>query len=152
MFYKKCVLKISQNSQENTSGGCFYRDNLLETQQQRVNHATSIIVGRLNIYSIQNKFVLAESIIKTCDLFLTAKSKLNGIFPINQFRIRGYKIFRHDRNRFRGSLMLSINNSISCRPLSDDPIFFCFGTWQLRLTKTVYTNHHLKVIMNLQIN
>ena len=53
---------------------------------------------------------------------------------MNQFRIRGYKIFRHDRNRFRGSLMLSVNKNISCRSLSDDPIFFCFGTWQLRLT------------------
>ena len=34
---------------------------------------------------------------KTFDLFLIAESKLDSIFPMNQFRIRGYKIFRRDR-------------------------------------------------------
>ena len=42
---------------------------------------------------------------------------------MNQFRIRGYKIFRRDRNRFGGGLMLYINENISFRPLSNHPTF-----------------------------
>ena len=45
-------------------------NDLLEIQQQRVDNAKSIIVGHLNINSIRNKFILAESVVKTFDLFL----------------------------------------------------------------------------------
>ena len=46
-------------------------NNLLEIQQQRVDNAKSIIVDHLNINSIRNKFILAESIVNafTCLLF-----------------------------------------------------------------------------------
>ena len=77
----------------------------LEIQQQRMDHANSIIVGHLNINSIKNTFVLAENIIKTFYLFLIAESKLDSKFPINQFRIRGCKIFSRDLNHFWGGLM-----------------------------------------------
>ena len=99
------------------------KDDLLEIQQQRMDHANSIIVGHLNINSSRNKFVLVENIIKTFDLFLIVESKLDSKFPMNQFRIRGYNIFRCDRNRFDGGLMLYINKNIPFRPLSDHPVF-----------------------------
>ena len=88
-----------------------------------MDHANSIIVGHLNINSSRNKFVLVENIIKTFDLFLIVESKLDSTFPMNQFRIRGYNIFRRDRNRFDGGLILYINENIPFRPLSDHPIF-----------------------------
>ena len=44
-------------------------NDLLEIQQQRVDNAKSIIVGHLNINSIRNKFIFAESIVKAFDLF-----------------------------------------------------------------------------------
>lgn len=62
-------------------------------------------MDHLNINSIKNKFNLAESIIKSFDLVLIAESKLGSTFSMNQFRIRGYKIFRHDPNRFGRGLM-----------------------------------------------
>ena len=42
---------------------------------------------------------------------------------MNQFRIRGYKVFRRDLNCFGGGLMLYINENIPSRLLSDHPIF-----------------------------
>ena len=69
-------------------------------------HANSIIVGHLNINSLRNKFVVADNIMKTFNLFLFAESKLDSAFPMNQFRNHGYKIFRRDRNRSGGGLML----------------------------------------------
>ena len=69
-------------------------NDLLEIQQQRVDNAKSIAVGHLNINSIRNKFTLAESIVKTFDLFLITESKLDSTFPMNQFHISGFKGFR----------------------------------------------------------
>ena len=88
-------------------------------------------MGHLNISSIRNKFILAESTKKSFDLFLTAESKLDSTFPMNQFRICGYKVFRHDLNRFGGGLMLYISENMSCRPpvyngpLTDGPLSVC---------------------------
>ena len=50
-------------------------------------------------------------------MFLVSESKLDHTFPSNQFRINGYKIFRRDRNRFGGGLILYINENIPCKPL-----------------------------------
>ena len=36
-----------------------------------------------------------------------------------QFRINGYKIFRLDRNRLGGGLILYINENIPCKPLQE---------------------------------
>ena len=49
----------------------------------RLGNAKSIIVGDLNINSIRNKLILAESIVKAFDLFLFSESKLNGTLPMN---------------------------------------------------------------------
>ena len=56
-------------------------NDLLEIQ--RLGNAKSIIVGDLNINSIRNKLILAESIVKAFDLFLFSESKLNGTLPMN---------------------------------------------------------------------
>ena len=98
-------------------------NDLLEIQKQRVDNAKSIIVGHLNINSIRNKFILAESIVKAFDLFLISESKLDSTFPMNQFHISGFKVFRRDRNRFGGGLILYTNENITCRPLNDYPNF-----------------------------
>ena len=84
-------------------------NDLLEIQQQKVDNAESIIVGHLNINSIRNKFIFAESIVKAFDLFLISESKLDSSFPMNQFYIFGFKVFRRDRNRFGGGLISYIN-------------------------------------------
>ena len=86
-----------------------------------MDHTNTNIVGNLNFNSIRT--CLVESIIKTFDLFLIAELKLNSTFPMNQFRTCGYKMFRRDRNRFEGGLMLYINKNIPCRSLRDHSIF-----------------------------
>ena len=96
---------------------------LLEIQQQRVDNAKSIIVGHLNINSIRNKFIFAESIVKAFDLFLISESKLDSTFPMNQLHIFGFKVFRPDHNWFGGHLILYINENIPCRPLNYHPAF-----------------------------
>ena len=67
------------------------------------------LFGHLNINSIRNKFDTLDNIVKAFDIFLISESKLDNTFPINQFAIGGYKIFRRDRNRYGGGLILYIN-------------------------------------------
>ena len=67
---------------------------------------------------MRNKFVLAENVIKTFDVFLISESKLDCTFPLNQFYTAGLKQFRRDQNQFGGGLMLYFNENISCRPLN----------------------------------
>ena len=87
--------------------------------KQRLDNATNIIIGHLNINSFRNKFVFIEDVIKLFDVFLVSETKLDHTFPSNQFRINGYKSFRLDRNRFVGGLILYINESIPCKPLQE---------------------------------
>ena len=84
-------------------------------------HAKNTKICRLNINSITNKFDTLDEIVKAFDIFLISESKLDNTSPINQFRIRGYKGFRRDRNRFRGGLILYVNENIPCKPLTDHP-------------------------------
>ena len=53
--------------------------------------------------------MIAE-IIKDFDIFLISESKLNSTFGNAQFKITGFKIFRYDRNRFGGGLLLYVND------------------------------------------
>ena len=86
-------------------------------------YAKNTIIGHLNINSIRNKFDTLDNIVKAFDIFLISESKLDNTFPINQFAIGGYKVFRRDRNRFGGGLILYINENIPCKPLSNHPMF-----------------------------
>ena len=49
------------------------------------------------------------------DLFLLSESKLNSTFPNNLFKIKGFKIFRCDRNRFGKGLILHVNEQVPCK-------------------------------------
>ena len=82
------------------------------------------MIDHLNINSIRNKFVTLDNIVKTFAFFLVSKSKLDNTFPINQFAVGGYKVYRRDRNRFGGGLILNINENIPCKPISNHPMFF----------------------------
>ena len=88
-------------------------------KKQILGNANNTIIGHLNINSFRKKFVFIKDIITLFDVFLVSESKLDHIFPSNQFRINGYKIFRLDRNRYGGGLILYINESIPCKPLQE---------------------------------
>ena len=62
-------------------------------------HAKNTITGHLNINSIRSKFDTSDNIVKAFDIFFISEQKLGNTFPINQFAIGGYKVFRRDRNQ-----------------------------------------------------
>ena len=65
--------------------------------------------------------MVAETIINF-DKFLISEPKIDSTFLNMQFKINGYKLFRHDRNRFGGGLMLYLNEEITCKSLNNHSI------------------------------
>ena len=63
--------------------------------------------------------IAVEDTTELFDVFLVSESKSNRTIPINQFRINGYKIFRFDRSRFGGGLILYMNKNIPWKPLQE---------------------------------
>ena len=121
---KHNLFDVSSSSSLSGSLSLSKTDNdFLRIKQQRIEHAKNTIICHLNINSIRNKFDTLDEIVKAFDIFLISESKLDNTFPINQFSIRGYKVFRRDRNRFGGGLILYVNKNIPCKPLTDHPVF-----------------------------
>ena len=52
-----------------------------------------IVVGQININSIRNKFDnLMAAVAGNIDILLITETKIDSIFPVNQFYINGYNI------------------------------------------------------------
>ena len=65
-----------------------------------------------------------DNIVKTFAFFFISESTLDNTFPINQFDVVGYKVYRRNRNCFGSGLILYINKNIPCKPISNHPMFF----------------------------
>ena len=46
---------------------------------------------------------------------LLSETKLDDSFPDQQFHVNGYKMFRKDRNKFGGDLILFVKVNIPCK-------------------------------------
>ena len=93
------------------SSNIFENDvNQIKMQCLGLEHFNTLIVGHLNINSIRTKFEIIAETITNFDIFLISESKIDSTFPNMQFKINGYKLFRRDRNRFGGSLMLYLSH------------------------------------------
>ena len=65
--------------------------------------------------------MIAE-IIKDLNIFLISQSKLDSTFPNAQFKVTGFKIFKYDRNRFGGVLLLYVNDKTPSKFLNKHSI------------------------------
>ena len=92
-------------------------------QAHRCKNLKNVVLGHLNVSSLRKKFVAVEELIKKkTDVCLISEAKVDESFPNQQFKINGYKMFRKDRDRFRGGLMFYVNEQICSKVLSLDSI------------------------------
>ena len=112
------ILDISNHSQSSYDN-CNDGNNIIhDLKTMRCNNAKNIIVGHLIVNSLRNKFLsIKELLASNIDIFLLSETKLDDSFPINQFRIEGYWLFRYDRSRFGGGLCLYVHEDIPCREI-----------------------------------
>ena len=113
----KCSQSIriihSANENDNSDANVMH-----DLKTMRRNNAKNLIVGHLNVNSLRNKFLSTKDLLAdNIDLLLLSETKLDDSFPLSQFRIDGYRLFRKDRDRFGGGLCLFVNEDIPCREI-----------------------------------
>ena len=72
----------------------------------------NILISHLNINSIQNKFEdlkLLNNQLKS-QLIVIMETKIDGMYPNAQFQLNGYSIYRKDRKKGGGGLMVFISS------------------------------------------
>ena len=87
--------------------------------QQRLKYAKNLIIGHLNMNSIRNRFLdFKELVLSDTNICLISETKLDDSFPDQQFHVNGYKMFRKDRNKFGGGLILFVKENIPSKVLN----------------------------------
>ena len=77
-------------------------DYLHYAQKYRLDNPRNCIIGHLNINIIRNKFDAVECVLNEglLDIFAISESKLDDSFPVSQFSVTDFSIYRKDRNRY----------------------------------------------------
>ena len=100
----KSVLTVSSDTPCDTLNGL---------HEERLNHPKNVIIGHLNINSVRNKFSgFKDLVLKETDICLLSETKIDDSFPNSQFFAEGYRMFRIDRNKNGGGLILYVNEDI----------------------------------------
>ena len=79
-------------------------NHLLKIKNLRLSNVNRVIIGKLNINSLTNKFDQLKDIVLKCKyILLITEAKLDDTFPNSQFLFLGFsKPFCLDRNRKEG--------------------------------------------------
>ena len=70
------------------------------------------VIGNININSLPSKFLELKNWIESFDIFSIQETKVDSTFPNSQFYIKDYNMYRRDRKKGGGSILLYIHNSI----------------------------------------
>ena len=89
-------------------------------KEMKAQLSDKLILGHLNINSIQNKFEALKFIIgNNIDILLISETKLDDSFPSAQFLIKGFSApYRFDRNSKGGGLLFYISEYIPSKILT----------------------------------
>ena len=93
-------------------------NDLESLQNIKLKYPNNIFIGHLNINSLRNKITLITPFIqRKLDIFFITETKIDESFPDAQFQIPFYKMFRKDRNKKGGGIILYVNEEILCKKI-----------------------------------
>lgn len=80
----------------------------------RSNNVNRLLIGALNINSLRKKFdafkfILTEGFM---DIFSISESKIDDSFPVSQFSVKGFYVYRQDSTATSGGIITWIRNDI----------------------------------------
>ena len=86
----------------------------------KINNANRLVIGHININSLNNKYEYLKTLIKgNIDILVITESKLDGSFPSQQFAIEAYSLpYRFDRNANGGGVIIYVREDIPCKELT----------------------------------
>ena len=107
-----------------------------QLENQR-NICNDILLCHLNINSIQNKFEELVPLIRKLKIHIIfiSKTKIDSTYPDSQFAIPGYTLYRNDRKKGGGGILVYISTLLPCR--------------RLKITRTYKTLESLAVEIRL---
>ena len=92
--------------------------NINELKNNRLKNVNNIIIAKINIHSIRNKFeLLSHYVSVNIDISIITETKIDKPFPSGQFLLHGYSE-PFDRNQFGGGLLVFIKEDIPCSILN----------------------------------
>ena len=88
----------------------------------RSKNTNRLILAQININSIRNKFEsFVDMFNDNIDILLISETKIDSSFPNAQFSIKGYSLYRRDRNAYGGGIILYVKDDIPSKILSISP-------------------------------
>ena len=80
-----------------------------------------MLISHYNVNSIRHKFHEMRHILNknSFDIFGISETKLDDSFPLNQFSIDNYKLYRQDRNSKGGGVMVYVKDTIPHRIIKE---------------------------------
>ena len=88
-------------------------DDLIGLSKQRLKYPKNLTIGHLNINSVRNKFSsLQQTVLNKTDILLLSETKIDDSFPNSQFYAEGFKMYRKDRTKTGGGLLLYVNENL----------------------------------------
>ena len=112
-----------ENSCETTSDDVSFNESgekeISLLKSLRLKNINQLMVGNLNINSLENKFDhLTIFVENTLDVLIINETKLDGDVANGVFDYHGFQRFRKDRNKHGGGIMVFIRDTIPCKPLT----------------------------------
>ena len=88
-------------------------DDLIGLSKKCLTYPKNLIIGHLNINSVRNKFSsLQQTVLNKTDILLLSETKIDDSFPNSQFYAEGFKMYRKDRTKTGGGLLLYVNENL----------------------------------------
>jgi hypothetical protein len=87
-------------------------DNLIQVRKK---HPNKFISSYLNINSLRYKFCSIKELLSRniVDMLIIAETKLDESFPVAQFRVNNYHLWRNDRNIHGGGLAVYLRSNLA---------------------------------------
>ena len=111
------ILPNDEQKPHNTAG-C--QENNSSIIDQRKKNSSNGLLMHLNINSIQNKFkdlTLLNRSLKA-QILVISETKIDRSYPKSQFKLQGYNMFRKDRAKGGGCLLVYISTTIPSKKLT----------------------------------
>lgn len=112
---------ITEDESSNIDSSNRDTDDLSKIRKFRSKYPKNMLIGHYNINSIRNIFFEMRHIFDLCSLDIVgiSETKIDDSFPLSQFCIENYKLYRQDRNSRGGGIMMYVKDTIPHRVLKE---------------------------------
>ena len=94
-------------------------DDLIELSKQRVTYPKNLIIGHINRNSERNKFwSLQQTVLSKTDIIILSETKIDDLFPGSQFFAESFKMYRKDRTKIGGGVLLYVYENLLSKMIS----------------------------------